>query len=172
MSTSSFECGSAPTPFASKSILRAGGKAVRVRRRNLHTAGGLGLKLVETLSERWAVERVPGGRTRVWADVARAASSLTGPFPVKPREELVLQPPRQRRRTIERTETHMNPETNRTRGAGSLPGGPRSQPERPHGKPESPQGPRKHAKGNLERAHKTVDGIAEAAPGAPRSGSA
>lgn len=149
-----------------------GGGAVGVRAPNPHAAGGFGLDLVETLSTRWAVERVPGGRTRVWAEVARAAGSLTGSSRAKADEELVLQAPRNPRRAIERTENHMIPETNHTSGAPTLPDGPRSEREHRQEQSDSSHGLRKRGKANLERAHKTVDGIAEAAPGSPRSGSA
>jgi serine/threonine-protein kinase RsbW len=36
------------------------------------TGGGFGLNLVQTLSERWGMERVADGGTRVWAQLARA----------------------------------------------------------------------------------------------------
>jgi anti-sigma regulatory factor (Ser/Thr protein kinase) len=36
------------------------------------TGGGIGLNLVQTLSERWGVERVLEGGTRVWAQLLRA----------------------------------------------------------------------------------------------------
>ena len=39
-------------------------------------------------------------------------------------------------------------------------------------KDPAPRAPRKRGRANLERAHKTVTGMAEAGPGAPRSGSA
>jgi len=55
-----------------------GGGPVQVRTPSLHVGGGLGLNLVEALSERWAVESASGGRTRVWAELARAACSLAG----------------------------------------------------------------------------------------------
>ena len=40
-------------------------------------SGGFGLNLVQTLSERWGVERAAQGGTRVWAQLARAP--LTAP---------------------------------------------------------------------------------------------
>jgi anti-sigma regulatory factor (Ser/Thr protein kinase) len=42
------------------------------RAANLETGGGFGLALVQSLSERWGVERAAGG-TRVWAELAPAA---------------------------------------------------------------------------------------------------
>jgi anti-sigma regulatory factor (Ser/Thr protein kinase) len=47
---------------------------------DLQGGGGVGLNLVGTLSERWGLERIAGGGTRVWAQLARApAASLAGP---------------------------------------------------------------------------------------------
>jgi serine/threonine-protein kinase RsbW len=45
------------------------------------TGGGFGLNLVQTLSERWGVERVAQGGTRVWAQLPRAP--LTAPASVR-----------------------------------------------------------------------------------------
>ena len=42
---------------------------------------------------------------------------------------------------------------------------------RREGSDPTPRAPRKRGRANLERAHKTVTGMAEAVPGAPRSGS-
>jgi anti-sigma regulatory factor (Ser/Thr protein kinase) len=39
------------------------------------TGGGFGLHLVQALSERWGMERVAAGGTRVWAQLERAAGS-------------------------------------------------------------------------------------------------
>jgi anti-sigma regulatory factor (Ser/Thr protein kinase) len=41
-----------------------------VRPANLQTGTGFGLNLLEALSDQWAVEPVPEGGTRVWADVS------------------------------------------------------------------------------------------------------
>jgi anti-sigma regulatory factor (Ser/Thr protein kinase) len=49
---------------------RAG--AVAPRRPDLEDGGGLGLHIVQELSERWGVERVATGGTRVWAYLERA----------------------------------------------------------------------------------------------------
>jgi anti-sigma regulatory factor (Ser/Thr protein kinase) len=47
---------------------------------DLQGGGGVGLNLVGTFSERWGLERIAGGGTRVWAQLARApAASLAGP---------------------------------------------------------------------------------------------
>jgi anti-sigma regulatory factor (Ser/Thr protein kinase) len=40
--------------------------------------GGFGLNLVEGLSERWGLERVAAGGTRVWAQLARAPAQASG----------------------------------------------------------------------------------------------
>ena len=40
-------------------------------------AGGFGLNIVQTLSERWGVERVVAGGTRVWAQLPSKPSSTT-----------------------------------------------------------------------------------------------
>jgi anti-sigma regulatory factor (Ser/Thr protein kinase) len=45
---------------------------IMARAPNLQTGGGLGLALVQRLSERWGVERLAGG-TKVWAQLARSA---------------------------------------------------------------------------------------------------
>jgi anti-sigma regulatory factor (Ser/Thr protein kinase) len=45
---------------------------IMVRAPDLQTGGGLGLALVQTLSERWGVERLAGG-TKVWAQLVRSA---------------------------------------------------------------------------------------------------
>jgi hypothetical protein len=47
------------------------------RRPDSENGGGFGLSLVEALSERWGMERVAQGGTRVWAQLARAP--LTAP---------------------------------------------------------------------------------------------
>jgi len=41
--------------------------------------GGMGLNLVQMLSERWGLERVLAGGTRVWAQLACAAPLAPGP---------------------------------------------------------------------------------------------
>ena len=41
--------------------------------------GGMGLNLVQMLSERWGLERVLAGGTRVWAQLACAAPLASGP---------------------------------------------------------------------------------------------
>ena len=45
---------------------------IAARPADLETGGGLGLNLVEMLSERWGVERLAGGGTQVWAQLPRA----------------------------------------------------------------------------------------------------
>ena len=44
--------------------------------------GGMGLRLVQTLSDRWGLERVAAGGTRVWAQIASAP--LIAPAPAQP----------------------------------------------------------------------------------------
>jgi serine/threonine-protein kinase RsbW len=39
---------------------------------DVEQGGGFGLNLVQALSERWGVERVAVGGTRIWAQLARA----------------------------------------------------------------------------------------------------
>ena len=46
---------------------------------DLQAATGFGLNLVQTLSERWGVERNPHGGTRVWAQLARAPDAALAP---------------------------------------------------------------------------------------------
>ena len=48
------------------------GGMIGPRAANVETGGGFGLNLVQALSERWGVERVAAGGTRVWAQLARA----------------------------------------------------------------------------------------------------
>jgi len=43
---------------------------------DVERGGGFGLNLVTTLAERWAVERVIGSETRVWAELPRAAARV------------------------------------------------------------------------------------------------
>ena len=70
-------------------------------------------------------------------------------------------------------ETNMCLDTNRPGAASAVPGGPEPTLERPEKRPEPPtHTPAGRGHPNLDRAHKPVDGIVEAAPGAPRSGSA
>lgn len=49
---------------------------------DLLRGGGMGLHLVQTLSERWGLERAAAGGTRVWAQLASAA--LIAPTPPEP----------------------------------------------------------------------------------------
>jgi anti-sigma regulatory factor (Ser/Thr protein kinase) len=46
--------------------------AIGPRAGDAEQGGGFGLNLVQALSERWGVERVAVGGTRVWAQLARA----------------------------------------------------------------------------------------------------
>jgi anti-sigma regulatory factor (Ser/Thr protein kinase) len=46
---------------------------------DLRTGGGMGLNLVQTLSERWGVVRAAGGPTRVWAQLPRTAAPRIRP---------------------------------------------------------------------------------------------
>jgi anti-sigma regulatory factor (Ser/Thr protein kinase) len=56
----------------------SGSDAVIVARpADLVTGGGLGLNLVQMLSERWGVERLAGGGTQVWAQLPRAGGVPT-----------------------------------------------------------------------------------------------
>jgi anti-sigma regulatory factor (Ser/Thr protein kinase) len=45
---------------------------------DLGTGHGFGLNLVQMLSQRWGVERLAGGGTRVWAQLARAGGVSAG----------------------------------------------------------------------------------------------
>ena len=56
-------------------------------RPNSETGGGFGLNLVQDLSERWGMERVAAGGTRVWAQLARAP--LTAPSYADERREAI-----------------------------------------------------------------------------------
>jgi anti-sigma regulatory factor (Ser/Thr protein kinase) len=51
---------------------------IAARPADLATGGGFGLKLVQTLSERWGVERLAGGGTQVWAQLPRARGVPVG----------------------------------------------------------------------------------------------
>jgi anti-sigma regulatory factor (Ser/Thr protein kinase) len=48
------------------------GGMIAPRSADMESTGGFGLNLVQALSERWGVERVAIGGTRVWAQLARA----------------------------------------------------------------------------------------------------
>jgi anti-sigma regulatory factor (Ser/Thr protein kinase) len=48
------------------------GGLIAPRAAGMESTGGFGLNLVQALSERWGVERVAIGGTRVWAQLARA----------------------------------------------------------------------------------------------------
>ena len=59
------------------------GGTIAPRAPDLESGGGFGLNLVRALSERWGLERVLAGGTRVWAQLQRAprtahASALAG----------------------------------------------------------------------------------------------
>jgi len=45
------------------------GGAVSLREPDVERGGGFGLNLVQTVSERWGLDRVAGGGTRVWAEL-------------------------------------------------------------------------------------------------------
>jgi anti-sigma regulatory factor (Ser/Thr protein kinase) len=53
------------------------GAVIATRPPDLKTGGGFGLTLVQTLSERWGVERLTGG-TRVWAQLSRSPRCVAG----------------------------------------------------------------------------------------------
>jgi anti-sigma regulatory factor (Ser/Thr protein kinase) len=55
------------------------GRPISPRTPDPETGAGLGLNLVRTLSERWGVERVANGRTRVWAQIVTSVSQNGGP---------------------------------------------------------------------------------------------
>ena len=58
------------------------GGVIAPRSPDLNGGGGFGLNLVQALSERWGIERVLAGGTRVWAQLPRAP--LTAPAPTGP----------------------------------------------------------------------------------------
>jgi anti-sigma regulatory factor (Ser/Thr protein kinase) len=61
---------------------------------DLQGGGGVGLNLVGTFSERWGLERIAGGGTRVWAQLARApAASGAGPGSLTAADALEGDPP-------------------------------------------------------------------------------
>jgi anti-sigma regulatory factor (Ser/Thr protein kinase) len=45
------------------------GRAVALREPDVDRGGGFGLTLVQTVSERWGLDRLVGGGTRVWAEL-------------------------------------------------------------------------------------------------------
>jgi hypothetical protein len=153
------------------------GGDVEVRAPDYDRGGGFGLNLVQMISRRWAVERLSGGRTRVWADVARAIRDpLTSPFAPMHIEKPVPEPSPTATVTTTETETEMTPKNSAAPTAVPVRDGHDAK-GHAQGKPQGElKGPasrsRKRGRANLERAHKTVTGTAEAGPGAPRSGSA
>ena len=159
------------------------GGVVRLKAPSFNAGGGLGLNLVDVLSERWAAEHIPGARTRVWADLGRTSDFATGPFPAIERDELMPGTPPQRRSITHETELLMTDRGERapaaasdadTRSAGLEPHDALQERVEPHDALQDrvAPAPRRRAQTNLERAHKSVNGISEALPGAPRSGSA
>jgi hypothetical protein len=63
------------------------GGTIALHRADSETGGGFGLNLVEALSERWGMERVAEGGTRVWAQLVR--TSLTEPSFAEARREAI-----------------------------------------------------------------------------------
>ena len=148
-----------------------GGGAVLLRTPSVHAGGGLGLNVVESLSERWAVERVPGGRNRVWAEVALAPRTDSAPLAAMAGEDVLpLKSASVPRFQTNRTETNLTSDTTHRPSATVPEGSHPKDKQRDAASATAP--PRQRGQAKLERAHKTVDGMVEAAPGAPRSGSA
>jgi len=58
-----------------------GGGVIAPRSPDLERGGGFGLNIVQALSERWGLERVVAGGTRVWAQLPRAP--LAAPVPAE-----------------------------------------------------------------------------------------
>jgi serine/threonine-protein kinase RsbW len=57
---------------------------------DLRRGGGFGLNIVGTFSERWGLERIAAGGTRVWAQLAYApAASVAGPGSLAPGHTLL-----------------------------------------------------------------------------------
>ena len=63
------------------------GGTVAPHRPDSQAGGGFGLNLVQALSERWGMERVAEGGTRVWAQLARAP--LAAPSCAEDRREAI-----------------------------------------------------------------------------------
>lgn len=150
------------------------GGVVRLRAPSVHAGGGLGLNLVDVLSERWAAEHIPGARTRVWADLGRATDFATGPFPEVESTVRAPNPPR-RPRPNRDDETELAMSANRDDSLSAAhDAGTRRAEAQPHdaAHDRAERTPPSRGQTQLERAHKTVNGISEARPGAPRSGSA
>ena len=63
------------------------GGTIAAHRPDLETGGGFGLNLVQALSERWGIERVAKGGTRVWAQLARVP--LTEPSSAQDRRQAI-----------------------------------------------------------------------------------
>jgi anti-sigma regulatory factor (Ser/Thr protein kinase) len=61
---------------------RGSGGVIAPRPPDLQRGGGFGLNIVQALSERWGLERVAAGGTRVWAQLPRAP--LAAPVPAQP----------------------------------------------------------------------------------------
>ena len=57
---------------------RGRGGVIAPRSPDLEGGGGFGLNVVQALSERWGLERVAAGGTRVWAQLARAPLGARG----------------------------------------------------------------------------------------------
>jgi serine/threonine-protein kinase RsbW len=55
------------------------GGAIALQPQDPRNGGGMGLNLVQMLSERWGVVRAAGGPTRVWAQLPRAAAPQISP---------------------------------------------------------------------------------------------
>jgi len=60
---------------------RGRGGVIAPRSPDLESGGGFGLNIVQALSERWGLERVVAGGTRVWAQLPRAP--LVAPAPAE-----------------------------------------------------------------------------------------
>lgn len=57
------------------------GRGGKIAPRSPVETGGFGLNLMQTLSERWGIERAPSGRTRVWVQLTRGFVTAASPSP-------------------------------------------------------------------------------------------